>query len=368
MNLLDAVKTKNIIKISLDDSLSSALSHLSSSHEAAFIFDDKKKFVGVINPYHALIHASYPGNAKVAHCLFHPPHVKNNYSISKVAQLFIESKLHYLPVFNDKDEFIGITSARRLLTLYKDHQVFKRPISERLKDKNQPLLTIYETDTIANALHLFKTRKISKLIMINRDMKLKGVLTYYDLISNLVAPKHKAHKGDREGGLKLSFQNQPVRNFAKTQLLVLSPNHLMSEALQLILDKQIGSVMIVDENKNPIGVITTRDFLSALIRGKKEKKIEISGKDLSENSRHILSGFFFNLKHWAHRLPNVESVKLFVREEKSGGVFNAMLSLIPKKGEATVVKREGKNLAAILKSMKIKRDKTGLNYPDRKED
>ena len=46
MNLLDAVKTKNIIKISLDDSLSSALSHLSSSHDAAFIFDDKKKFVG----------------------------------------------------------------------------------------------------------------------------------------------------------------------------------------------------------------------------------------------------------------------------------------------------------------------------------
>ena len=72
MNLLDAVKTKNIIKISLEDSLSSALSHLSSSHDAAFIFDDKKKFVGVINPYHALIHASYPGNAKVAHCLFHP--------------------------------------------------------------------------------------------------------------------------------------------------------------------------------------------------------------------------------------------------------------------------------------------------------
>ena len=27
--------------------------------------------------------------------------------------------------------------------------------------------------------------------MINRDMKLKGVLTYYDLISNLVAPKQK---------------------------------------------------------------------------------------------------------------------------------------------------------------------------------
>lgn len=356
MNLLDAVKTKNIIKISLGDSLSSALSHLSSSHDAAFIFDDKKKFVGVINPYHALIHTSYPGNAKVAHCLFHPPRVKHNFSISKVAQLFIESKLHYLPVFNERDEFMGITSARRLLTLYQEHQVFKVPISDVLKNKNQPLLTINENDSIATALHIFKSKKISKLIMINRDMKLKGVLTYYDLISNLVAPKQKGHKGDKEGGSKLNFQNQPVRNFAKTLLLTLTANHLMSEALKLILDRQIGSVMVVDEKRNPIGVITTRDFLTALLRGKKEKKIEISGKDLSDNSQHILSNFIFKLKHWARHLPNVETVKLFVREEKGGGVFNAMLSLVPKKGIPTIIKREGKNLQKILRSIKIKKD------------
>lgn len=251
---------------------------------------------------------------------------------------------------------MGITSARRLLTLYQEHQIFKVPISEILKTKNQPLLTIYETDTISTALQIFKSRKISKLIMINRDMRLKGVLTYYDLISNLVAPKHKAHKGDREGGVKLSFQNQPVRNFAKTLLLTLTSNHLMSEALKLILDKQIGSVMVVDENKNPIGVITTRDFLSALLRGKKEKKIEITGKDLSDNSQHILSDFIFKLRHWARHLPNVETVKLFVREEKDGGVFNAMLSLVPKKGIPTIIKREGKNLQKILRSIKIKKD------------
>ena len=137
MNLLDAVKTKNIIKISLEDSLSSALSHLSSSHDAAFIFDDKKKFVGVINPYHALIHASYPGNAKVAHCLFHPPRVKRNFSISKVAQLFIESKLHYLPVFDERDEFIGITSARRLLLCTKSIR-YLRYLFLRYLRKNQP--------------------------------------------------------------------------------------------------------------------------------------------------------------------------------------------------------------------------------------
>lgn len=356
MDLRDAVKSKNIIRISPNDTLSSALVQLSSSHDSAFVFDDKKKYLGVINPYHTLIKASYPGNAKVSHCIFHAPRVKHNFSVAKVAQLFIESKLHYLPVFDEKDEFIGITSARRLLTLYQEYKGYKIPISEVLDGKRQPLLSIYETDSIANALHIFKTKKISKLVVINRDMKLRGVLTYYDLISNLIAPKHKAQKGDREGGVKHNFQNQPVKNFTKTITLTLTPDHLMSEALTMILEKEIGSVIIVNAERIPQGVITTRDFLSFLTRSKKEKKIEISGKDLSKESEYTVKNFFHPLRLWVRHIPNIEQVKLFVKEEKGGGVFNAMLSLIPSKGLPTVIKREGKNLQKLLRSLKIKRD------------
>lgn len=351
MDFKDAVKTKNIIKIKPDATLSSALSQLSSSHDSAFVFSDDNKFLGVINPYHALIKTSYPGNAKVEHCLFHPPKVRNNFSVSKVAQLFIESKLHYLPIFDDRDKFVGIGSARHLLSIYRNSTRFNIPLSDFLKTKNQPLLTIYETDVISNALNIFKSRKVSKLVVVNKDMKLRGVLTYYDLISFLVVPKRKGHKGDR-AGTQVSFQNQAVRNFAKSNVLTLTPQGTLHEALQLILDKQIGSVVVVDDKKTPLGIITTRDFLSLLIRGKQEKKIEISGKDLSDESRHVLGGFFNTLTHWSRRLPQFDQIKLFVREEKKGGVFDAMLSLIPRRGPAHVIKKQGKNLQKLLQTFK----------------
>src|SRR3989344_5586915 len=108
VQLKDIIKTDRIIKISPDETLSQAVSQLRTSHDAAFIFDSENKLMGVINPYYSLIKSSYPGNSKVKHCLYHPPKLYINYPITKVAELFIESKIHYLPVFSDKDQFLGI--------------------------------------------------------------------------------------------------------------------------------------------------------------------------------------------------------------------------------------------------------------------
>ncbi|MBI1863171.1 CBS domain-containing protein [Candidatus Microgenomates bacterium] len=353
MDFKDAVKTKNIIKISPDDIVASALGRLGSSHDSAFVFNDRDEFKGVINPYYCLIKKSYPGNAKVEHCIFHAPRVSNKLSVSKLAQLFIGSKLHYLPIFDERDKFIGIASARRLLTLYNNWPKYNISIESYLRSKRQRVLTIYDTDLVSTAIKIFKTKKISKLIMVGKDNKLKGILTYYDLISFLMTPRRKDHKGDRSGN-KVNFQFQQVKNFAKTYVLTLTPQHTLMDALDLILKKEIGSIIIVNEKKIPLGIITTSDFLHLLIQGKEEKKIEISGRGLSEESQATLQGFFTSVSNWAKRLPNGEKVKLDVREEKAGGVFKTVLSIIPAKGPAKVITKEGKNLRKVLSKVRIK--------------
>ncbi len=351
MKIQDITQTKDIIKISPEQTLSSALSYLSTSHDAAFVFSDDKKFLGVINPYHCLIKTSYPGNAKVEHCVFHAPRVRTNYPISKVAQLMIESKVHYLPVFNDQDKFMGIVSARRLLGALGHLNILDLTIDNFQKIKNRPIITAYETDLVSEAIHTFKTRKISKLVIINRDMKLRGVLSYYDLIHFLITPRKKLHRGDREGN-KVSLFNHQVKKFVKTYVLTLTLENTMKEALDLILDKGIGSVVITDKQRVPIGVITTRDFLDLLIRGTQEKKVEVIAKNLSKESRRAVGGFFNLLSLGARKLPNLAKIRLFVREEKGGHLFEGVLSLIPKKGNPKVIKREGKNIQKVLVPLK----------------
>lgn len=351
IQLKDIIKTDGIIKITPEESLSQALSRIRTSHDAAFVFDEKNRFMGLINPYYSLIKSSYPGNAKVEHCLYHPPKVRINFSTAKVAELFIESKIHYLPVFDDQDKFLGIISARHLLSYYLDSPWFAIPIKDILKMKNKPVITIYEEDTVSSAINTFKKTKVSKLVILNKDLKLRGILSYYDLISYLVSPRDSQHRGEREGN-HTSFNHLKIKNFAKTYTLSLSPDDSTKQALSLILNKKIGSVVIVDQERHPIGIITTKDFLKLLMREGNGKRIEFIGKNLSHQSRQIVGGFFNYLSFWIKKIPEVSRARLFVKEEKQGGLYKVALSISSKKGNPQIIKREGKNLLKVLGEVK----------------
>jgi acetoin utilization protein AcuB len=277
MRLLNILKENDIIKVSPEDHLSHVLSKLSTSHDAAFVFNDQDKYIGVVSPYFTMIKSSLPGNAKVEHSLTHTAKVYLNYPLAKVCELFIQSKIHYLPVFEPElkgstgkpiDKFLGIISARRILSYFKDKSIFKVKVGDIIKKRWQGLITVYEDDMISQAIHLFKTKKISKLIVINQENKLKGVLSYYDLIRLMISPKYSNHRGERSGD-KISFYNYRVKNFAKSYVLTLSKDRLLSEVIDLIISKKIGSIIIVDEERHPLGIITTRDILRFYIDNEK---------------------------------------------------------------------------------------------------
>lgn len=309
MSLQDIIKTNNIIRIIPRDNLSSALLKLNSSHDSAFLFDEENKFVGLVNPYYSLIKSSFPGNAKVEHCVYHPPKVYIDYSIEKTAELLIESKVHYLPIFDRQENFIGIISARRLMLHFKNIPQFKVKIKDILKHKAKPLSVVFEDDTVQRAVNLFKLTKHSKLIVINKDEKLKGILSYYDLISYLVSPKTSAKRGEREGN-KTNFYHHKVKNFAKSYVLTLSQDDSLNKAINLILDKRIGSVVIVDSKRYPVGILTTRDLLRFFIQSQNGNHTEMITKNISTKSRQIFGGFFSHVFQ-----PVTNTLKKFKRDD-----------------------------------------------------
>lgn len=350
VKLGDFIKTDRIIKVTPEDTLPKALSRLKTSHDAGFVFDDNK-FLGVINPYYSIIKSSYPGNTKVASCLYHPPHVRINDSIAKVAKYFIDTKVHYLPVFDFNERFVGIVSARHLIAASRTSPEFHIKIADVLRTKNKPLITVFDSDTVATALNTFKKEKVSKLIVVGSDLKLKGILSYYDLIAFLSTPKPSEHQGDRIGN-KVSFYHYRVKNFAKSYVLTLSADRYLTEVIDLILDKRIGSIVVVDRERYPVGIITTKDILRFFVTSAAGKKIEVVAKNLSYQSRQTVGGFFNNLSLWVRKIPDVAFAKLFVKEEKNGGLFKVVLSLIPRRGSPKVIEREGHNLLSILRDVK----------------
>lgn len=349
MKLSSILKTEGIITVAPDDNLSHALNQLASSHDAAFVVDSTDTLMGVINPYHCLINNSYPGNAKVAHCLIKPPKVTMDTSLAEVARLMAESKIHYLPIYDEMKKFVGIISARRLLS----HLVTLPEANQSLKQvsrSGRQIKSIFEDDKISKALNMFKQFKVSKLIVLSKENRLKGVLTFYDLISYLASPKEREHSGDRRGN-KTPFLNYHVRNFMKTIVLTLPHDASIAEAVRLILDKRIGSVVLVDQDKRPIDIITTRDLFNYFFKKAPVSNLQVMSRNLTGMSKAMLSNFGRRFVDMVSRRGQFVKATLFV-EEKGKGMFKVLFSMIPRRGKREFIKREGRDLQEVLSDVK----------------
>jgi CBS domain-containing protein len=356
MSIQKIFKTENIIKVLPEDTLAHALSLLSSSHDSAFVIE-KNQLLGIINPYYCIIKKSFPSNTKTKHCLIHPPFIDIDFPLKKVVQLMIESKIHYLPVYSKK-EFFGIISARRILSSIQSTPELNIPIKTFLKSKHK-IISVYEKDSLPQALAMFKKHKISKLIVLSSDLKLKGMLAYYDLISYLANTKNTKKKHVKDGK-KLPLSNQYIKNFMKSTILTLTPENTLADAAKMILDKKIGSVVVVDKQRHPVGIITTRDLLSIYIKQSTTSSVEVLTKSLSEKSLRMVRPFVDQIVKRLNKQKNKdgkpEKLKIVVKEEGRGGIFKAFIS-IARRNHITIIKKEGKNLLKILNSIREKTKK-----------
>ena len=350
-NVKDLLKKNDIIRVSREDTLSHALGQLSSSHDAAFVMDEKDNFLGVINPYHALIQSSaYDGDTKVENCLFHPPKINENDTLGRIANMMTESKVHYLPVFNDKNEFVGITSARRILGLIRE-SVENMTLGQILAAKNNPLVTINEDDTISKALALFKEHRISKLVVINKQTKVAGLLSYYELIPYLIAPG-KRKKGGRGSDEQEPFQNLKVKNYSIRTVLTLQENKTVTHAIDMMLKQERGSVVVVDPEDHPVGIVTTRNILELLHGETEQKAVQLTSKNFNDRHISVVTELVDYVFEHIQKDDKIRSAEVIAEEAKEGVLFRVAIHLIPEKGKMIVYEREGKDLPNMLRELK----------------
>lgn len=350
MTLNTIYKTKNVIKVSPENQLSHVVSLFSSSHDSAFVFDDDDRFLGLINPYYCLIRKSYPANTKIKHCLVHPPHIDINFSLKKTARLMLDSKIYYLPVFSG-DQFVGIISARRLLSAMKDSQRFSFPVGSFLKYKHQPLVSLYENDFLSKALGLFKRYRVSRLVVLSKDFKLRGVVTYFDLISYLLTPKEKQHFSSREGN-KIPFLKQYVRTAMRNSVVVANKEDKLGHLVDNVLEKEVGSIVIVDRERHPIGIVTIHDLISIAIGRRLLFNVEVITKNLSQKSEAKIMTFVHRINNRLSKIRDLSKARICIKEEKKGGLYRAAFSLFSRGNRlAAVITQEGKNLRHVLQTI-----------------
>lgn len=335
------VRSRGIIRVLPEDTLSSVLHLFSSTHDAAFVFDEGE-FQGVIHPYHVRIKKSFPPQTKLKHALIHPPRLTLQHSIRDAARMMIESKIHYLPVF-DRDSFKGIVAARDILRHILTTQQSDR-ITQLIHDK-RPLHSVREADSIGHALGELKKHAISKLVVTDAQGKLTGVLSLYDLLDYL----------DNR-----AMHAKPVKAFQKVRVLTATIHDTIHDAIDLIVKNKIGSVIVIDSHNKPQAILTTKDFLAYFAHQSGKSLVTLRKKHISKLNLPFVEGFVASFNALLARTSRtsvpqpISKAEIAVEGKKKGDIFEAIVSLFRTDGKKWVFRSEDRSLRSAIHSVKYK--------------
>lgn len=309
--------------------------------------------MGVINPYHSLIrNGRNQGDSKVGNCIFHPPRLHPDDTIDRVVTLMRDSRMHYLPVVDDQRHLIGVVSARRILRELMQADAFSGTVNDALQSKGKPIVSVYATDEISKIRHLFESEDVSKLVVIDEDMKLEGIMSYYDLIPHFIAPTDKPDSGSKLVRIddEDMFVHLKVKNVMQMRVHTRKPEESLRDCVNDIVSREMGSVVIINRQGYPVGILTVRDLLMRLTSEPEGIVIELSTNDIAPEHMQTIHEYGPHIDKWVNKLKDVQRVHMLIKQEKGGHLFKLRLSIIPTKGKPTIITDEGKDLLLLLKN------------------
>ncbi len=196
-------------------------------------------------------------------------------TIENVAKRFVEDSTPFVLV--KTSEGIGVIDINEFLSAVK-------PEFENLKAKdvmNTDIITINEKDSVAKALATMRNYGIDRLIVVDDNHKVVGIITGKDIIDRVISPKKESRFGKGGGHVDrpLSIMVESVMSYPVVTTNKLTP---VPEIIDLMINNNISSI-VVTKDRIPEGIVIKKDLLEILIKRKSptELQVQLITKDIA---------------------------------------------------------------------------------------
>jgi len=167
----------------------------------------------------------------------------------------------YAPVVKSQrdNSYVGVLGLEHVIKAFCDKKVARlgTPLSEAMSTKQ--LLTCSPDDEADNVWHRMKERSFSACPVMSKG-KAVGIITQQNLLeSGAMFPSFEAKKGRFTSPSNIS-------TIMRTPTMSLRSDNTVGKAAELMLQKDIGRVLVVDEKGLLLGIVDREDVLKALIK------------------------------------------------------------------------------------------------------
>ncbi len=250
--------------------LSAAVNLFDDDTDVLFIKQDGRLAILTLR---MIVRSGLKRRARVEDLMSYAPKVTPDEPLVECARLMIENDVYQLPVVEATAEpgerptteeahlrIIGVVTADALLARVARELFGDRPAREVVTSE---ALVCSPEDSLFAVASLFRNHHVERLPVVS-DGRLVGVVTMHDLVE-------AAQRMDTSPDIfatmneKHSLYQLPVENIMTHTVETARPETRVGELISLMLDRGVGGIVIVDENKLPLGMVSKRDLLEQVM-------------------------------------------------------------------------------------------------------
>ncbi len=179
-----------------------------------------------------------------------------------VLEKMVVNGVGVIPVVTRNNEVYGIITEKDILDYLSTSAFVGVKVSEVM---SSPVVTIDADATIKASMEKMIKYGFRRLPVTKGNI-VEGIITAMDIIKFFGS--HEAFKKTTTGDLE-DVLKTPVDELMVREVVAITPDKDIGEAAKLMAEKNVGSVLVVNESNELIGIVTERDILYAIATPKK---------------------------------------------------------------------------------------------------
>ncbi len=263
----------DLVTAAPDDTIGDLLGKMKTKdiHEIPVL--DRKKLVGIVTMRELMRRRNSPPSTKASTVLQVAPQAAPEATLPEAAENMISAGFRAIPVVKGK-ALVGILSRSDLVRALVETRALEGVVARDFMTPNPQCVA--EDDTVEHAVQIMRSLGERSVPVVDKNRHLRGVVGMKDVVDLFARPKQREQYGERAGREeKIALEVKGVMRYPP---LTIGPDADVHRAAELMAKHHVSSIIVTEEDQ-PIGIITTQDLMQFLasLREREQLFVEIGG-------------------------------------------------------------------------------------------